>query len=83
MSDNIAIWQLMSYLDPNCNANMNFESGSLGLTFGPITMYKWISGNDDWSIHILNLYVSTWLLIILVTLTLGWLLSIQMVKWTE
>ena len=80
MSNNIAISRLMSYLAPNCNANMNFKLGSLGLIFSPITMYKWIKRNVDRSIHILNLYFSTWLLIILVTLILGWLLSIMMVK---
>jgi hypothetical protein len=48
----------------------------IGLTFGPILMYKEFNGNAHLSIHILSLYVSTWLLIILVTLTLGWFISI-------
>jgi low affinity Fe/Cu permease len=83
MSNISAIWRLMSYFAPNCNTKMNFMSSSLDLTFGPITMYKWINGNVDRSIHILNLYVSTWLLIILVTLTLGWLLSILLVQGSQ
>jgi hypothetical protein len=36
----------------------------IGPTFGPILMYKVFNGNAHLSIHILSLYVSTWLLII-------------------
>jgi hypothetical protein len=47
-----------------------------GHTFGPILMYKVFNGIAHLSVHILSLSVSTWLLIILVTLTLGWFISI-------
>jgi hypothetical protein len=58
--------------------NLHFELHVrfIGLTFGPILMYKEFNGNAHLSIHILSLFVSTWLLIILVTLTLGWFISI-------
>jgi hypothetical protein len=58
--------------------NLHFEMhvSFIGLTFGPILMYKVFNGSAHLSIHILSLYVSTWLLIILVTLTLGWFISI-------
>jgi hypothetical protein len=46
-------------------------------------MYKWINGNVDHSIHILNLYIPIGLLKFLVTLTLGWLLSILTVKGSQ
>jgi hypothetical protein len=55
-------------------------SGSLALIFGLIMTYNWFNGNADRSIHILNLYVPTWLLKFLVILILGWLLSILTVK---
>jgi hypothetical protein len=50
--------------------NLHFEIHVrfIGLTFGPILMYKVFNGNAHLSVHILSLYVSTWLLIILVTL---------------
>jgi hypothetical protein len=83
MSDNNAIRQLMTYFAPNCNANLNFMSGLLGLIFHYITMYKHINGNADRSLLILNLFVSTWLLLILVILTLCWLLSILMVSGSQ
>jgi hypothetical protein len=70
MSDNSVVWRLMSYFAPNCSANLNFMSGSLGQTFHYITIYKQINGNVDRSLLILNLYVSTWLLLILMTLIL-------------
>jgi hypothetical protein len=50
--------------------------GSLAHTFGPIMMYKWFNGNADLPTHILIIYVSSWLLEILVKLTLGLLSSI-------
>jgi hypothetical protein len=58
--------------------NLHFEMHVrfVGLTFGPILMYKVFNGNAHLSIHILSLYFSNWLLIILVTLTLGWFISI-------
>jgi hypothetical protein len=58
--------------------NLHFEMHVrfIGLTFSPILIYKVFNGNAHLSIHILRLYVSTWLLIILVTLTLGWFISI-------
>jgi hypothetical protein len=83
MSDNNAIWWLMSYFAPNCSANLNFMLGSLDQRFHYITMYKQINGNADRSLLILNLYVSTWLLLILMTLILCWLLSILMVSGSQ
>jgi hypothetical protein len=43
----------------------------LALAFSPIMMYKWFNGNANRFNHILNLYVSTWLPIVLVTHRIG------------
>jgi hypothetical protein len=83
LSDTSAFWRNLALFAATRIFNLNFMSGSLPLLFGPMMMYKWFIGNADRSSHIFNLYVSTWLLIILVTHRIDWLLSILTVKGSQ
>lgn len=73
MSDSSIGWRLLSSSASHSSSNSNFMWGILSLKFHIITKYKQIRDNANRSLFALNLYVSTWLLKILVRLTPCWL----------